>query len=146
MAQVLLLGKKELELIAKTKAHAQKNIVTLDKIVAYQEAGSNPDNFGHSAIMLPYGFSVIYLIEEQSKGLFIHLSVTTVDRFSYPEAEIIAGLMEVFGMSDCEEDVYDIRTNIGNDRHGIVIDLWQKIKLENIEEILAGKGLKNDQD
>lgn len=107
----LIIAAQEREGIAKVKAYAQEHIQSLTNIITDM---NNPDraagNDRNLRIVLPFGYRVVYSLEQQVPGLMAHLSVSVDSRpdngvLALPHPIAINEILKAFGMQPLDSEV-----------------------------------------
>ena len=85
--------------IERIKAHAEKNVYKEEDVVAMSKGEKIPvagDQEGFTC-NLPFGYKVVYSIEEQPKAKVRHLSVSVPGANKVPNQLVVEELMQMIG-------------------------------------------------
>lgn len=102
--------------IAKVIAYAEKNPYTMDMLLdRMNKAIPIPGDMEEYTVLIPFGFKVVFTIEQQNKGDIRHLTMSTATPGRLPNPTTVEEIIKLFGfeneMSDCILDIEDIGPN-----------------------------------
>jgi len=83
--------------IAALKAHAAKNVVSLDELHKLIETGNVLGDDESNSIHLYHGFRVVYTLEEHPMGLCHHISISVDTPGKMPNEFSVQAIMDEFG-------------------------------------------------
>lgn len=87
--------------IATAIEHARKNPTSLDDLKKIQQGGTAVGDQDGFTVEIPFGFRVVYSIEQHPIGWCHHISIS-VDRIgSYPHEQAALEIIKLYGI-DCE--------------------------------------------
>lgn len=101
MAQALILGDEQRDLIQALKAHAEKNPIKWDRMLRMlkQEEGPIGDD-PDFRIELPIGVRIVYSIETQPSGLARHISISLRGKKKPPSVSLVEVIAKEFGFKN----------------------------------------------
>lgn len=100
MEKELYIGEIEQKKIDRLVEHARNNIFSFEKLLAITSGElAVPGATDEFAVYLPYGYRVVFTIEQQPKQIFKHISISTAwNRF--PSYEVCDRICTAFGFAD----------------------------------------------
>ena len=102
----LLIGPEQVARVAQVKAHAEANVVAFARIYRMAHGLEAPYYSPEILVEIPFGFRVVYGVEEQELGVFRHLSVSVDGEDRWPNPVSVEALLTLFGMPPLEKCCY----------------------------------------
>jgi hypothetical protein len=93
--------------IASLVAYAEKNPVSIDELLDTVNKQAKPvGDFSQHTLNLPFGYRIVYSIEEQPKGKIRHLSMSVNEDEKLPNEFVVREVMKLIGfkneLENCE--------------------------------------------
>lgn len=93
--------------IASLVAYAEENPVSMDELLDTVNKQAKPvGDFSQHTLNLPFGYRIVYSIEEQPKGKIRHLSMSVNEDEKLPNEFVVREVMKLIGfkneLENCE--------------------------------------------
>jgi hypothetical protein len=93
--------------IASLVTHAEKNPFTMDDLLDIKNGREKPaGDYDEFTLNLPFGYRIVYSIEEQPKGKIRHLSMSVNEDEKLPNEFVVREVMKLIGfkneLENCE--------------------------------------------
>lgn len=82
-------------------AHAEKNPFTIDDLLDIDSGDQKPPgDFDEFTLNLPFGYRLVYSVEEQPVGRVRHLSMSVNEDGKLPNEHVVSEIMELIGFEN----------------------------------------------
>jgi hypothetical protein len=106
--------------IASLVAYAEKNPVSMDELLDTVNKQAKPvGDFSQHTLNLPFGYRIVYSIEEQPKGKIRHLSMSVNEDEKLPNEFVVREVMKLIGFKNELENCMVKLENISPKRQAV---------------------------
>jgi hypothetical protein len=101
-------------------AYAEKNPVSMDELLDTVNKQAKPvGDFSQHTLNLPFGYRLVYSIEEQPKGRIRHLSMSVNEDEKLPNEFVVREVMKLIGFKNELENCMVKLENISPKRQAV---------------------------
>jgi hypothetical protein len=128
--RLLVIDSNIREKIAALVKYAEENPVSIDELLDTINKQAKPvGDFSQHTLNLPFGYRLVYSIEEQPKGRIRHLSMSVNEDEKLPNIEVVKEVLKIIGFKNELENCMIKLENISPKRQAVnVLEIIEAYK------------------